>query len=80
MKTINSHQIEFSRLHYPLRYQVFIRIENENPLMVVIQKDENSHEWNIKSEEHLEAWVQDMGPKLIDLIEKNELNTTLAAV
>ncbi|MDB5249755.1 MAG: hypothetical protein JWQ40_4149 [Segetibacter sp.] len=39
VKTIQGHEIEFERLLYPIRYNVFVRNLNANPALLVVEKD-----------------------------------------
>jgi hypothetical protein len=79
LKTIQGHDIEFSRLLYPLRYQIFIRKENSNPLVVTLKKDDKAV-WHIDSPDKLPDWVNEMSLPIHYAIDENEADRTISKV
>ena len=76
VETVHDHQVEFSRLLFPVRYKLFIRVENENPAVVVIQKDENG-DWYMNADEQTPGWVSNMQDALTEVIKENESKKSL---
>ena len=80
VKTIQSNQVEFSRLLYPLRYKISIRVENKNPLLVTLQKNE-SNTWYINADEPTTvSLTESMKLELIECIKENERSLSAATV
>lgn len=70
-KTIDGHEIEFVRLLYPLRYELFFRNANANPIKVGAKKDGNGS-WSINETAELPGWIKELSLKIQSAIEENE--------
>ena len=79
VKTIHSKQVEFSRLLYPLRYKLFVRIENKNPLIAEMQRNEKN-EWHLQADEETLPTVAVMENELIETILENEAKSVAVAI
>jgi len=73
VKTIQGHQLEFVRLLYPLRYDVYLRQADANPLKMTLLKDENG-DWTPDQVEELPGWVNEISLSIITSIEENEVD------
>lgn len=73
VKTIEGHEAEFVRLLYPLRYNVFLRIVNANPMQVTLKKD-GQGVWNLEEQNDLPGWVNEITLPMQEAIEENEAN------
>jgi len=71
VKTIQGHEMEFVRLMYPLRYDVYLRQLDANPIKLTLTKDEKGV-WNTDGENHLPGWVNEVSLPIITAIEENE--------
>jgi len=71
VKTIQGHEMEFVRLMYPLRYEVYLRQVDQNPLKLTLTKEGNGP-WNIEQENELPGWVNEISLPIITAIEENE--------
>jgi len=71
IKTIQGHEMEFVRLMYPLRYDVYLRQVDKNPLKLTLAND-GKGTWNIGQEEELPGWVNEITLPIITAIEENE--------
>lgn len=74
-KTIEGHEIEFVRLMYPTRYELFCRIANSNPFKIAVEKDTNEA-WNISSTAELPGWFNEITLSVIEAIEENERDSS----
>ena len=74
-KTIEGHEVEFVRLMYPLRYEIFVRVVNANPLKLLIQKDSEG-EWVVDKPNELPGWINEISLAIQDAIEENEAEGT----
>jgi hypothetical protein len=79
VKTIHSYQVEFDRLLFPVRYKVYIRIENKNPVVVEINKDESSC-WFVSNNGGSSFLVDELEGELIGVIKENESKAVLESV
>lgn len=75
VKTIQGHEVEFSRLLYPLRYQIFIRSANSNPTIVTLIKD-TKQGWILANPDQAPAWVNEMDAAIHNAIDENEAKDT----
>jgi hypothetical protein len=73
VKTIQGHEIEFVRLMYPLRYNLFLRIVNANPLELTLKKDSQGL-WSIDEPKELPGWVNELSLPIQEAIEENEVD------
>jgi hypothetical protein len=71
VKTIQGHEMEFVRLMYPLRYEVYLRQVDKNPLKLTLTNDDKGT-WNFESENELPGWVNEISLQIITAIEENE--------
>lgn len=74
VKTIEGHEIEFVRLQYPLRYNIFVRIANGNPFKLSMKKD-SAGDWVIDEQNELPGWINEISLPLQEAIEENEADT-----
>jgi hypothetical protein len=79
VKSIQSYAVEFDRLLYPVRYKVFIRLDNKNPVIAEISKDE-SHCWFVSKNESASYLADELAGELIDVIKENESKAVLESV
>lgn len=75
VKTIEGHEIEFVRLMYPLRYSIFIRVANSNPLMLAFKKNSEGS-WVIDQPNELPEWVNEISLPMQHVIEENEADAS----
>lgn len=75
VKTLEGHEIEFVRLMYPLRYTLFLRNINANPVKVTMTQDDKGV-WNIDEPKELPGWVNELSLQIQDAIEENEADTS----
>lgn len=71
VKTLQGHEIEFVRLMYPLRYTLFLRNLNANPLKITMKKDEKGA-WQVDEPKELPGWVNELSLQMQNAIEDNE--------
>lgn len=71
VKTIQGHEVEFVRLLYPLRYNLFVRQPNANPLKLLLKND-GGGEWSIAEPEDVPGWVNELTLSMQEAVEENE--------
>jgi hypothetical protein len=71
IKTIEGHEVEFVRLMYPLRYNIFIRLVNSKPLKLTMKK-EGEGIWEIVECDKLLGPVAELTMAIQEAIEENE--------
>jgi len=71
VKTIQGHEMEFVRLMYPLRYEIYLRQVDQNPIKLTLKND-GKGAWNIEQEKELPGWVNEITLPIITAIEENE--------
>jgi len=77
VKTIQGHEMEFVRLMYPLRYEVYLRQVDQNPLKLTLTND-GKETWNVEQENQLPGWVNEITLPIITAIEENEAEASEA--
>jgi hypothetical protein len=77
VKTIQGHEMEFVRLMYPLRYEVYLRQVDQNPLKLTLTNDGKGI-WNVEQENELPGWVNEITLPIITAIEENEAEASEA--
>lgn len=70
-KTIEGHEIEFVRLMYPHRYDIYVRVINANPLKATLKKQRELG-WVIEEPEELPGWLNEISLAIQEAIEENE--------
>ncbi len=71
VKTLQGQEIEFIRLMYPVRYNVFLRILNANPFKLTCKKSDEGT-WEIDEPKELPGWVNELTLSIQNVIEENE--------
>jgi hypothetical protein len=71
IKTLQGQEIEFVRLMYPLRYDLFFRKMNANPMKVTMAKDSKGV-WHLEKPNELPGWVKELSLQIQHAIEENE--------
>jgi len=71
VKTLEGHEIEFVRLLYPLRYDVYLRKLQANPIKMTCRPDDNGA-WSIDNPSELPGWVMELTLQIQEKIEENE--------
>ena len=77
VKTIQGHEMEFVRLMYPLRYEIYLRQVDQNPLKLTLTND-GKETWNVEQENELPGWVNEITLPIITAIEENEAEASEA--
>lgn len=72
-KTLEGHEIEFVRLMYPLRYNIFSRVVDHNAFEISFIKDEQKG-WIIDAQGELPGWINEITLQIQELIELNEMD------
>jgi hypothetical protein len=70
-KTIEGHEIEFVRLMYPLRYNIFLRVVDDTALKLSFIKDEEKG-WMIDAPVEVPGWINEITLLIQETIELNE--------
>ena len=72
VKTIQGHEIEFERLLYPIRYNVFVRNLNANPTLLVVEKDDEGS-WSVAESASFPFDITEISAGIIHAISANEM-------
>ena len=72
VEMIRGHEVEFNRLLYPVHYKVIVRVDNENPVTLTVNKVND--QWAILKKENCEDWVKQKEQDILNAVNENEIN------